>query len=122
MPTKQETFDTVVAHLRKQGAKATLPPSDDHDDCEELECAYRSIDGKRCAVGCLIPDERYQPKYEGMSADHSDVTEILLELGHDVRLCSDLQSVHDSYDVDEWEENFRLKANMHALTYTPPVP
>src|SRR5687768_12272381 len=48
---RQTIFDTVVRHLGQQGAPAVD---------EFHNCVYRAPDGKKCAVGCLIPDELYQ--------------------------------------------------------------
>lgn len=53
----QEIFDTVVKHLREQGGPA-------HDN---ESCAYRAPDGRKCAVGCLIPDYLYHKSMEGLN-------------------------------------------------------
>lgn len=34
------------------------------------KCMYRTSDGHKCAVGCLIPDEEYAPHMEGATACH----------------------------------------------------
>jgi len=115
MPSKQETFDTVVAHLRKQGAKATVRGENGSD-----ECTYRSPDGRQCAAGCLIPDELYDPRIEGKPAHNELVANILKSLGHDVRLCLSLQRVHDDCEPKNWEDGFQRVAMDYALTYTPP--
>lgn len=60
---KQEVFDTVVRHLGKQGERAVAYDAYD----EGSRCVYRASDGKKCAVGCLIPDEMYKPEMEGGS-------------------------------------------------------
>jgi hypothetical protein len=57
MRTIQETFDFVITHLRKQGKRATQGGG--------KECAYRGDDGTSCAIGCLIPDNIYDPEIEG---------------------------------------------------------
>ena len=60
MPSMQETFDTVVAHLRRQDAKAQIPGSRPG----EMTFVYRAPDGKRVPVGVLIPDDHYDPALE----------------------------------------------------------
>jgi hypothetical protein len=45
--TSQEAFDTALAHLREQGA---ICRGDDG-------CLYRGPDGRKCAIGALIPDD-----------------------------------------------------------------
>ena len=45
----QEIFDKVATHLSKQGHRAF----------DDNACMYRSPNGDKCAMGCLIPDEEY---------------------------------------------------------------
>ena len=58
---KQEVFNKVAAHLLAQG-KPALKGED---------CVYRSKDGLKCAIGCLIPDENYTPEMERKSIERS---------------------------------------------------
>lgn len=57
MLTKQEIYDKVKAHLLAQGGPAM----------NDGTCVYRSPDGKKCAVGCLITDEAYTPEIENVA-------------------------------------------------------
>lgn len=50
--TRQEAFDTALTHLRKQGCKSVTS--------DTLRCAYRGRNGTKCAIGALIPDEKYE--------------------------------------------------------------
>jgi hypothetical protein len=109
---KQVTFNRVVEHLRNQGEKSL---NDRH------LCSYRGRNGLKCAVGCLIPDEKYDPSFEGQDASYAALSTILKELGHDVRLCDDLQDVHDLTGVTDWEANFKRVAVAHKLVYESPV-
>ena len=125
MPSRQVTYNRIVNHLRRQGAKA---------ECRELTtgvlaCLYRTPDGRRCAVGCLIPDNRYDPAFEqtgigGMNeADNerdNDVTLLMEELGHDLDLLIEFQGIRDTRGVEEWEQEFRKLAERRALIYKPP--
>lgn len=60
MKTKQQIFDQVVDHLLTQKVQSM----GEYDTCK-----YRMTldDGKvlKCAVGCLIPDDKYHPNMEG---------------------------------------------------------
>ena len=56
MRTAQELFNEVVSHLRKQ-KKQSLS--------QHGYCMYRGEDGLKCAIGHLIPDERYHNDMEG---------------------------------------------------------
>jgi hypothetical protein len=55
--THQEIFDKVVAHFAIQRVQAVD---------ENRQCLYRTEDGRKCAIGALIPDEAYSPICEGM--------------------------------------------------------
>ena len=124
MPSNQETFDIVVAHLRRQGSKAQS-----RDPTSGLiTCLYRAPDGKRCAAGCLIPDERYEPALElsavgGTSEANkyssNDVTLLIEQLGHDIELVGALQSVHDNSEASDWESKLEQLAADFGLRYTP---
>lgn len=52
--TYQEAFDTMLAHIRKQGKPAMSM---------EGICLYRK-DGLKCAVGAVIPDSLYQADFD----------------------------------------------------------
>lgn len=109
--TPQETFDRVVTHLRKQGRKSVDPSTH--------RCMYRGPDGLKCAVGALIPDEKYSAVFETKGTLWSPIRSVLLELGHDPTLCNSLQLVHDSVSVDNWESHFEIVADKYHLKYTP---
>ncbi len=61
--TKQEIFDRVADHLAKQGAPAVGEIITDAGG--EPACQYRAPNGRRCAIGALIPDELYEVRLEG---------------------------------------------------------
>lgn len=64
--TPQEIFDTVSDHLFAQGA-----PSRQENEEGGITCAYRGNDGRKCAIGVLIPDNIYDPvmDVQGMSVN-----------------------------------------------------
>ena len=91
---QQEIFDKVATHLITQGVQATSVK----ESGGYPSCAYRGDNGTMCAAGCLIPDEEYNPEFEGL--DWVDVEIEIPSLasltfeGHD--LISSLQIVHDT--------------------------
>lgn len=93
--TKQETFDTVARGLIAQGQKSIVPRT--------KTCRYRCnlIDGTvlKCAVGMLIPDDRYDPSIEtkGIRSLLAE-GEIWSLNDHDVVLLTDLQMAHDGVE------------------------
>ena len=108
--TKQGAFDKVLAHLRAQGKAA----ADDYDQCK-----YRMPDGRKCAVGCLIPDADYNPGMEGKT-----VQNLQLFPGKITALLDKLQILHDSVlqrsGMVDWEVGMSEIARNYNLKYTPP--
>lgn len=85
--TAQEVFDEVIEHLFKQGKQAIDALG---------TCQYRAPDGSKCAVGALIPDDKYTASLEGALADDVKIIEILPEEYREHRaLLRALQCFHD---------------------------
>ena len=59
MMTLQEMFDEAGCHLIRQGEQSLV-----YDEIG-ASCAYRGFSGTKCAVGALIPDDKYNPRWEG---------------------------------------------------------
>jgi hypothetical protein len=59
--TKQEYYDLLVA----SAYDGTFPST---AGSHINQCVYRGEGRKRCAVGLLIPDDRYDKAYEGLLA------------------------------------------------------
>ncbi len=115
----QETFDTVVAHLRNQNSKAEYI-----DDNGDKACKYLMDDGRTCAAGCLIKPEDYNPTFEGDSIQScggqpTPVGFLIHKYGHDLKLVKRLQYCHDGYKVNQWEGQFQAIAKDFGLTYVP---
>lgn len=103
----QTAFNKMVRHLRKQNAKALAG-----DD--QAVCRYRAESGLMCAVGCLIPKKLYMPALEGRPAREilTSQHEVFKDLqqfftGVDHELLKRMQTVHDVYEVNDWEHLFR---------------
>lgn len=111
---KQEIFTTVVSHLRRQGRKSLANNS----------CSYRGNDGAMCAIGCLIPDEEYNPAMEGMNLHGLRRQQLtprsIADVYEHFELMLDLQFTHDFNDVVRWENRFKSIAEKNNLEYTPP--
>jgi hypothetical protein len=120
--TNQELFDFVVGKLREQNKKSIDPEIMRED---KPLCMYRAPDGCRCAAGWLIPDDKYNRHMEGKRIE--TVIEAYKPFKLDLReprqlmLISDLQRVHDNFEVSDWERGFQNAAHSYSLTYTPKV-
>lgn len=109
MLTKQEIFDKVRDHLLTQRARSEVAG----------ECCYLSDDGKRCAVGCLIPKHVDTSEFEGRRA--STLPEYVLE-AMDVersremyQFLEELQSIHDHIYQNNWAHALRDLALREGL-------
>jgi hypothetical protein len=96
--TQQGLFDTVVAHLFTQGRPA-LVTGDDDSDRSTGDCLYRGPNGTKCAIGCLIPDDRYSESLEDLEACNVQVMEAVGAPDGHGSLMKDLQRVHDSTTI-----------------------
>lgn len=107
---KQEIFDKVVAHLRKQGCKAI----------SNSRCKYRTSSGLKCAAGCLISDKDYNSECEDNAIPFVIKLLNLKDLEPHADFITELQSVHDNSNVEEWEDQLEFTAKRWHLIYTPP--
>lgn len=114
----QEIFDTIALHLFTQGKRAT----DFNQSYNWKVCRYRTSDGLKCAAGCLIPDDKYDPKMEGWAINGEKVRTYLPQFVIDnIWLVVDLQKAHDSAgdetfirDVSDSLKNIAIKHNLSS--------
>lgn len=112
----QEIFDTVAKHLLTQNAVSAS--GERHSPSNAFECLYRGDNGLRCAVGCLIPDDVYDPVMEG-----SPAVELicnfprLFHLREHSHMLSDLQDMHDEEDPRYWPKSLARLAAIWNVKY-----
>lgn len=126
--TKQDLFDRVVAHLRKQGEKAVSMQG---------SCRYRTASGLQCGIGGIIPDDMYDYTFEnkpigalmeyalkgftGINLHFPNFNEDFWKwLALDRQFTTELQRLHDCKAVYEWEDALLRLAGRHQLIYTLP--
>lgn len=109
--TDQEVFDKVAVHLLTQRKKSFC----EGDGPRLVGCMYRNPEGLRCAVGVLIPDNRYNPNLEGVTADNPIVVDALEGICSNIGLLMELQCIHDSLPVVEWARELRRVAKFFGL-------
>lgn len=110
--TKQEIFDKVSNHLLTQKEQAR-----GHGDCVYWDRDH----GLKCAIGCLIPEDKYMEEIEGHGV--SELKNFLEEAcginTHDtdvIALLVDLQHTHDAFDdVEQWKEELEKLKETHDL-------
>ena len=108
--TNQTAFNRVVKHLLKQRV-----PARDNDRV----CKYRDYDnGRKCAIGCLIPDAEYKKNMEGSSifglAEEGRLPSSLEELN--LELLDELQTVHDYREPSTWLQQLGTIAVKYSLS------
>ncbi len=101
--THQETFNIVKEHLLKQGEQATI----------NGQCRLRGANGTKCAIGALIPDEKYHSKMEWMLTGLEQFELLPLEKPFYI----ELQQLHDFEPVSKWPEKLKLFAVKRNLRY-----
>jgi hypothetical protein len=111
MRTRQEIFDIAWNGAKGQNFKRSVFENDPDT------CAYRGAHGRKCHIGHLIPDDRYEPRFEvlgcrvhtilhaaGISQDDADFARSL-QIGHD-----------EAKTAGGVERNLRAFAREHDLT------
>lgn len=102
--TKKEIFEKVRTHLLAQNEKSYMK------DVAYSKCRYRTDDGLKCAIGCLIPNEKYDFKFETTSFIELFLNQLKFLLPEDleepdgVMFLRNLQVIHDAYSPSEWTD------------------
>lgn len=115
---RQELFNAVAKHLLTQKQKSEgkfINPSGEHT----YGCAYRGLNGLKCAVGGVIPDEMYKPEMEGRAVNTLFIYFKCVReyLGADnEEMLSELQWLHDSWVPKLWPRKLRGLAAQFALS------
>lgn len=91
-----EIFDTVKKHLLCQKKRCSVAGG---------RCVLRNDDGLKCAIGALIPEEKYYKTLEGYP---TYVTIDMLGLSDHEDILLALQSIHDNVLPENWAEALAL--------------
>lgn len=93
------------------------------------ECRYRGPDNTSCAVGCLIPDADYNPKFEGKAIAPYMFSEVISEntkygatvymkeRGYNLDLLKRLQGIHDHPNETQIKERWPVLLNELERTF-----
>lgn len=113
--TAQETFDHVVNHLRTQGNKCYLEPTDDAPGGCQYKGQGESL-GMSCAAGVCL--DYYETSMEGFRIERlvNDHKGALGKHTPNLRLLSRLQQVHDRTTRETWEHEFSMVAKYFRLS------
>lgn len=116
MTQMQKAYEKIRAHLIEQGKPARDASG---------QCVYRSEDGLKCAVGCLIDDEAYHEGLEDHTPVMDNVMEALEKSGWtftqgELQCLKDMQEKHDAwrgitglndviYGIDQVAKQYKLE-------------
>ncbi len=123
MHTPQSLFDAVARHLLTQRACSYLPKDHPANDAGN-GCAYRGENGLRCAIGALIPDDRYSPEFEGLTVRTFGQEAAMLRAAASLpddrddplnMLAASLQRIHDGTHPNAWARDLRAAAERYSL-------
>jgi hypothetical protein len=110
----ERAFEIVTNGLASQRWEKSWAPS--INSHLGMDCKLRSPDGKKCALGWLIPDEKYTPDMDTCSAEWPlpDITQSLL---------NDMRAAHDhSFSPRDMWSCFRRIAEKYNFPFTHPAP
>jgi hypothetical protein len=107
LSAEQKTFNKIYRHLLRQNERSA-----DKDGI----CLYRGPRGLRCAAGVCIPNKDYNKNMENTNADGELVRPVLLKKGYHVKAAQDLQIIHDTTPVPQWQGALEHYAREHYLT------
>lgn len=108
----QEIFDKVAEHLLTQNCRSVKK-----DALGMYPCVYRTTEGLKCAIGCLIPEELYDPLMEGLPVE--TLLRGFIELREyvpEVSLAKSLQTVHDLHPPEAWRDELKSVAWQYRLS------
>lgn len=118
---KQAVFDKVWHAITQQGCAARLPVP----GTGNTRCVYLTDDGRKCAVGHLIPDGHPGQRHLGtvyeLLLDHRDLRDLIeVDERSDREFLCRLQTAHDSAGIiraEDFLDDFRLRMRILARAY-----
>lgn len=103
-------FEFVKQHLIHQGQKSVRHKvSSQHELYFGIHnnCCYRGVENLKCAIGCLVENDFYDPNMEQKDISNDFVRVIVKQSLPNWKpnwdMLQDLQELHDEYYPEEWE-------------------
>lgn len=111
--TPIQVFNQVKEHLLKQGQRSVSGSN----------CMYRGDNGLKCAAGCLIANDEYDPIMEinswaGALHKLEGIGKVYPDMYHHTKLIGELQVIHDGKFPFKWEDELaKLEVDVLAGKY-----
>lgn len=96
--TEKEMLLAAVEGVLRQGGKSM----------DGGKCRYRAPNGRKCAVGHLIEDRRYEPRIESHTADYREVIDAIGLEDPKVRTVSLLRELQTAHDESSDAHSFMM--------------
>ena len=110
----EQAFEIVTNGLASQRWEKSWAPS--VFSHMGMDCKLRSPDGKKCAIGWLIPDEKYDPSMDKWGAEWP-----LPDIPQD--LLNDMRKGHDhSFSPRDMWSSFSRIAGKYGFPFLHPAP
>src|SRR3954470_268960 len=105
---RQEVYNKVKNHLLTQMKVATVEV--EFEGKITHSCAYRTEEGLKCGIGCLILDDYFKWSFNGQAVTNSEVRKALNLSGivyvsdsEDEEFLCQIQMIHDEINPDRWK-------------------
>ena len=106
------TKEEYLAELETRSLNGMFPAINDNGDCR-----YRTPGVRKCAIGILIPDDKYNPIMEGSSVSYlTDKYGLQLPEWLTQKQATELQNVHDDTCWEKWNHELFMKQVRQILT------
>lgn len=120
---RQQAFNKAYRGLANQGFVRSTKS-------DGVQCMYRGIRGRKCAIGQLIPNGQYRPEFEnftGRELDSLEAPELFHRLADDLGIdfLAALQIAHDGSGPeyqDRTPDEMRDRLETFACAYDLEIP
>jgi len=116
MIDRQDVFARAVAGLASQGFRRSTKKNSPF-------CMYRGPDNLKCAIGWVIPDDKYDPTMDAKPWSLGNVLNVVFGekvSDADIDFCRNLQTRHDCGETpDDMKDRLREFALENHLTLPP---
>lgn len=111
----QDAYNKIRTYFSRPDAVIAVSETTDYGS----RCLYKTEEGNKCAIGCLLSDDEYDERFEGLNA--SEVVgmlgwEFMSSFGHSLDV---IQHIHDH---SETAKEFVNKLDKYATKHSLKVP
>lgn len=123
--TSQQVFNLILLHLRTQQAKSVRTIQ--VWKRQEIECALRGDEGRKCPAGLFIRDDEYDAKqmegwtFSSILADKKCPKGLKDRHTEHIDLIEACCFLHDFSRLEDFEEELSFLASTFGLSYVAPI-